>query len=49
MKANNPETITAGVVSATESRQLLDSRVHGDCSHHVLYRVRHTLVGRTLE
>ena len=25
-----------GVGAATDSRQLLDFRVHGDCSHHVL-------------
>jgi len=46
----------AGVGTATDSRQHLDSRVHGDCIHHGLYstphpgrtysRVRHT---RTLE
>jgi len=26
----------AGVGAATDSRQNLDSRVHGDCSHHGL-------------
>jgi len=26
----------AGVGAATDSRLLFDSRVHGDCSHHVL-------------
>jgi len=38
----------AGVVAATDSRQLLDSRVHSFLV--VTYaRVRHTRVGRTLE
>jgi len=38
----------AGVGAATDSRQLLDSRVHSSLV--VAYsRVRHTRVGRTLE
>jgi len=30
------ESFSAGVGAATHSRQFLDSRVHGDCSHDIL-------------
>ena len=39
--------VIAVVGAATDSMQLLGSRVHGDYSHHVL--VHHVRVGRTLE
>jgi len=36
---------SAGVAASTDSRQLLDSRIHGDCSYHVLYSTSYP--GRT--
>ena len=45
---NEKELRKAGVGAATDSRKLLESRVHGDCSHHGS-RVLPTRVGRTLE
>jgi len=39
-----------GVGAVTDSRQLLDSRVHSALVVAYMYsRVRHTLIGRTLE